>query len=95
MDAARLVAAEHRPDERDLGGLDHPALRRHRLERPPRRVLAPPGLLGDAEIASSAILVLTHPGQTQLMVTGVRAISSAMARVMPTMACFDAQYAVE
>jgi hypothetical protein len=41
--------------------------------------------------AAAAIRVFTHPGQTQLMVTCDWAISTAMARVIPTIACFAAQ----
>ena len=36
-------------------------------------------------------LVATQPGQTALMVTAVFAISTAIARVMATIACFEAQ----
>ena len=43
--------------------------------------------------ASSAIWVSTQPGHSALIVTLVRARSIASARVMPTIACFDAQYA--
>ena len=45
--------------------------------------------------ASSAIWVSTHPGHSALIVTPVRARSIASARVIPTIACLAAQYAVE
>jgi hypothetical protein len=35
--------------------------------------------------------VLTQPGHTELMVTLERAISMAMARVIPIIACLEAQ----
>ena len=44
-------------------------------------------------IVFSVISVSTKPGQTQLTVTPVFASSAAIARVRPTSACFDAQYA--
>src|SRR5262245_23313616 len=44
-------------------------------------------------IASPAMLVSTQPGQIALIVTPVRARSIARARVIPTTACLEAQYA--
>lgn len=45
-------------------------------------------------IDTSVIFVSTQPGHTALTVTPDVAISIASARVSPTMACLEAQYAV-
>ena len=52
-----------------------------------------PVLLAMRATASAAMSVSTQPGHSALIVTPVRARSIASARVIPTSACFAAQYA--